>query len=91
MSEWVSRSVSECVSESVDVRVSVGNLTPYPLFLSLSLSFLYVIVRPEFTDTLAIKQGRHPILEKIAFEQTVPNNTVCACISCAILSLVVSS
>ena len=31
---------------------------------------------PEFTDTLAVKQGRHPILEKIAFEIPVPNNTV---------------
>ena len=31
-------------------------------------------VRPEFTDTLAIKQGRHPILEKISMENSVPNN-----------------
>lgn len=33
------------------------------------------LVRPEFTDTLAIKQGWHPILEKIAVEKPVPNNT----------------
>ncbi|XP_046376598.2 mutS protein homolog 4-like isoform X1 [Haliotis rufescens] len=32
-------------------------------------------VRPEFTDTLAIKQGRHPILENIGVEAPVPNNT----------------
>ncbi|KFV76134.1 MutS protein 4, partial [Dryobates pubescens] len=32
-------------------------------------------VRPEFTDTLAIKQGWHPILEKIAVEKPVSNNT----------------
>ena len=32
-------------------------------------------VRPEFTDTLAIKQGRHPILEKIAMDSPIPNNT----------------
>ncbi|XP_072314112.1 mutS protein homolog 4 [Eucyclogobius newberryi] len=32
-------------------------------------------VRPEFTDTLAIKQGRHPILERIAGQQPVSNNT----------------
>uniref|UniRef100_A0A6Q2ZI71 DNA mismatch repair proteins mutS family domain-containing protein n=1 Tax=Esox lucius TaxID=8010 RepID=A0A6Q2ZI71_ESOLU len=31
-------------------------------------------VRPEFTDTLAIKQGRHPILERIAGQQPVSNN-----------------
>lgn len=33
------------------------------------------LVRPEFTDTLAIKQGWHPILEKIAMEKPVSNNT----------------
>uniref|UniRef100_A0A673CD09 MutS homolog 4 n=1 Tax=Sphaeramia orbicularis TaxID=375764 RepID=A0A673CD09_9TELE len=32
-------------------------------------------VRPEFTDTLAIKQGRHPILERIAGQQPVANNS----------------
>lgn len=32
-------------------------------------------VRPEFTDTLAIKQGWHPILEKISVEKPVANNT----------------
>ncbi|KAM3841776.1 mutS protein homolog 4 [Vipera latastei] len=32
-------------------------------------------VRPEFTDTLAIKQGWHPVLEKVHFEKPVPNDT----------------
>lgn len=32
-------------------------------------------MRPEFTDTLAIKQGRHPILEQIAGHPPVSNNT----------------
>uniref|UniRef100_A0A4W5JMF8 MutS homolog 4 n=1 Tax=Hucho hucho TaxID=62062 RepID=A0A4W5JMF8_9TELE len=32
-------------------------------------------VRPEFTDTLAIKQGRHPILERIVGQQPVSNNS----------------
>uniref|UniRef100_A0A3Q3E6L5 MutS homolog 4 n=1 Tax=Labrus bergylta TaxID=56723 RepID=A0A3Q3E6L5_9LABR len=32
-------------------------------------------VRPEFTDTLAIKQGRHPILERMAGQQPVANNS----------------
>ncbi|XP_041828889.1 mutS protein homolog 4 isoform X6 [Melanotaenia boesemani] len=32
-------------------------------------------VRPEFTDTLAIKQGRHPILERLARQQPVSNNS----------------
>lgn len=37
--------------------------------------FFLHLVRPEFTDTLAIKQGWHPILEKIAVEKPVSNNT----------------
>ncbi|XP_053549161.1 mutS protein homolog 4 [Bombina bombina] len=32
-------------------------------------------VRPEFTDTIAIKQGWHPILEKISLAKPVPNDT----------------
>lgn len=38
-------------------------------------SFSFSVVRPEFTDTLAIKQGWHPILEKISVEKPVANNT----------------
>lgn len=58
-------------------------------FLSYNLNILYfsfliflihiqysISVRPEFTDTVAIKQSRHPILEKITREPPVPNNTV---------------
>lgn len=32
-------------------------------------------MRPEFTDTLAIKQGRHPILERMAGQLPVSNNS----------------
>lgn len=32
-------------------------------------------MRPEFTDTLAIKQGRHPILERMAGQQPISNNS----------------
>ncbi|XP_058842577.1 mutS protein homolog 4-like [Acipenser ruthenus] len=32
-------------------------------------------VRPEFTDTLAIKQGRHPILERISGQQPISNSS----------------
>ncbi|XP_074517293.1 mutS protein homolog 4 isoform X2 [Sebastes fasciatus] len=32
-------------------------------------------VRPEFTDTLAIKQGRHPILERMVGQEPVSNNS----------------
>ena len=30
--------------------------------------------RPEFTDTLAIKAGRHPIREKIYRDRFIPND-----------------
>ncbi|XP_043556003.1 mutS protein homolog 4 [Chiloscyllium plagiosum] len=48
--------------------------------LDMLLSFAHTCtlsdyVRPEFTDTLAIKQGQHPILEKISMEKPVANNT----------------
>ncbi|KYO36835.1 mutS protein-like protein 4 isoform A [Alligator mississippiensis] len=48
--------------------------------LDMLLSFAHTCtisdyVRPEFTDTLAIKQGWHPILEKISLEKPIPNNT----------------
>uniref|UniRef100_A0A8C3T4Z3 MutS protein homolog 4 n=1 Tax=Chelydra serpentina TaxID=8475 RepID=A0A8C3T4Z3_CHESE len=48
--------------------------------LDMLLSFAHACtlsdyVRPEFTDTLAIKQGWHPILEKISVEKPVSNNT----------------
>ncbi|XP_071605916.1 mutS protein homolog 4 isoform X3 [Heliangelus exortis] len=51
--------------------------------LDMLLSFAHACtlsdyVRPEFTDTLAIKQGWHPILEKIAVEKPVSNNTYLA-------------
>ncbi|XP_073783842.1 mutS protein homolog 4 isoform X2 [Danio rerio] len=32
-------------------------------------------VRPEFTDTLAIQQGRHPVLERISGQQPISNNS----------------
>ena len=39
------------------------------------IGFSCPVVRPEFTDTLAIKQGRHPILERISGQQPVSNNS----------------
>ncbi|XP_053326326.1 mutS protein homolog 4 [Spea bombifrons] len=48
--------------------------------LDMLLSFAHACtlsdyVRPEFTDTLAIKQGWHPILEKISLGKPICNNT----------------
>uniref|UniRef100_A0AAY4A7J5 DNA mismatch repair proteins mutS family domain-containing protein n=1 Tax=Denticeps clupeoides TaxID=299321 RepID=A0AAY4A7J5_9TELE len=46
--------------------------------LHLTLLFFHFlgwcVIRPEFTDTLAIKQGHHAILEHIAGQQPVSNN-----------------
>ena len=40
-------------------------------------------VRPEFTGTLAIKAGRHPILETVQSAGTlVPNDVYCCESSC---------
>ncbi|XP_052072312.1 mutS protein homolog 4-like [Mytilus californianus] len=65
------------------IRDQIGclyKLTEAVSLLDMLLSFansctLSDYVRPEFTDTLAIKQGRHPILEKICCDSPVPNNT----------------
>jgi len=35
-----------------------------------------LLVRPEFYDTLAIKEGRHPILEKISCDNRLTGNDV---------------
>ena len=42
-------------------------------------NWLYLIVRPEFTDTLAIKSGRHPILETVQAGGCVVANDVYCC------------
>ncbi|EPS44503.1 hypothetical protein H072_1502 [Dactylellina haptotyla CBS 200.50] len=39
-----------------------------------TLTTLYEYVRPEFKDVLAIKDGRHPIREKIHKEKLIPND-----------------
>lgn len=49
------------------------NLNCIVFFLKL-FSFSVPAVRPEFTDTLAIKQGRYPILDRITGQQPMSNN-----------------
>lgn len=43
------------------------------------LEFKLYIVRPEFTGTLAIKSGRHPILETVQAAGTLVANDVYCC------------
>ncbi|XP_064639477.1 mutS protein homolog 4-like [Lineus longissimus] len=66
-----------------DIRDQIGclyKLTECVATLDMLLSFAHACtlsdyVRPEFTDTLAIKQGCHPILDKITLDPPVANNT----------------
>ncbi|KAK2193937.1 hypothetical protein NP493_4g02025 [Ridgeia piscesae] len=67
-----------------DIRVHLGclyKLTECISMIDMIVAFahnctLFHYVRPEFTDTIAIKQGRHPILEKITVDAITPNNVV---------------
>ncbi|KAG0332982.1 MutS protein msh4, partial [Podila humilis] len=65
-----------------EIRASIGALyraSEAVAMLDMLSSFAYQCtiseyVRPYFTDTMAIKQGRHPILEKIQDTSLVPND-----------------
>ncbi|XP_060559607.1 mutS protein homolog 4-like [Ruditapes philippinarum] len=65
-----------------NIRDDIGalyKLTETVATVDMLLSFAHActlsdFVRPEFTDTFAVKQSRHPILEKISIEHPVPNN-----------------
>ncbi|XP_062490045.1 mutS protein homolog 4 isoform X2 [Pezoporus occidentalis] len=72
--------VCKLLSEIYEHIHCLYKLSDIVSMLDMLLSFAHACtlsdyVRPEFTDTLAIKQGWHPILEKIAVEKPVPNNT----------------
>ena len=44
-----------------------------------TLDLIEWLVRPEFTGTLAIKAGRHPILENVqSVGMLVPNDVYCS-------------
>ncbi|KAG0047888.1 MutS protein msh4 [Gryganskiella cystojenkinii] len=67
---------------SSEIRAEIGALykaSEAIAMLDMLLSFAHQCtvsdyVRPEFTDTLAIKQGRHPIIEKLYSTTFVPND-----------------
>ncbi|XP_027575757.1 mutS protein homolog 4 isoform X2 [Pipra filicauda] len=72
--------VCKLLSEIYEHIHCLYKLSDIVSMLDMLLSFAHACtlsdyVRPEFTDTLAIKQGWHPILEKIAVEKPVANNT----------------
>ncbi|XP_073245789.1 mutS protein homolog 4-like [Porites lutea] len=72
--------VSELLCEIRDHMGCLYKLAELVSVLDMLVSFAHLCtisdyVRPEFTDTLAIKDGRHPILDKILPEPPVANNT----------------
>nr|AAQ20790.1 MutS homolog 4 variant gamma [Mus musculus] len=72
--------VCKLLSEIYEHIHGLYKLSDTVSMLDMLLSFAHACtlsdyVRPEFTDTLAIKQGWHPILEKISAEKPVANNT----------------
>jgi len=44
--------------------------------LCTKICFCVLLVRPEFADTLAVKHGKHPIMDRISLEPLVPNSVV---------------
>ncbi|GAB1288253.1 MutS protein homolog 4 [Apodemus speciosus] len=74
------RIVCKLLSEIYEHIHCLYKLSDTVSMLDMLLSFAHACtlsdyVRPEFTDTLAIKQGWHPILEKISAEKPVANDT----------------
>ncbi|XP_074639659.1 mutS protein homolog 4-like [Acropora palmata] len=74
--------VSELLGEIRDQVGCLHKLAELVSVLDMLVSFVSLCtisnyVRPEFTDTLAVKDGRHPILDKILPESPVANNVYC--------------
>ncbi|KAF9356455.1 MutS protein msh4 [Mortierella sp. AD094] len=68
---------------SSDIRADIGAIYKASealamLDMLLSFAHLHIIsdyIRPDFADTLVIKQGRHPVIEKLYSVLFVPNDT----------------
>lgn len=60
------------------VRIIIYLLLLYLIInIYISIFFIYNLVRPEFTNTLAIKSGRHPVLETtfVSKDDLISNDT----------------
>ncbi|SAL94820.1 hypothetical protein [Absidia glauca] len=74
------RTVNQLLESFRDDLHTLYKVSESVALLDLLLSFATACtatdkVRPEFTGTLAIKSGKHPILEAISISETVPNDT----------------
>lgn len=64
------------ISSQCATTVSIGQTET--LIRVINFGLMMMIVRPEFTGTLAIKSGRHPILETMqASGSLIPNDVYC--------------
>lgn len=66
------RDVCSEVSQLFRISEAIAMLDMLAAFTQLSTSYDYI--RPELTDTLAIKAGRHPIREQIHASKFIPND-----------------
>lgn len=65
--------IREGISSLFKISEAIATLDMLSAFAHLATTREYV--RPEFTDVLAIKSGRHPLHEKIVKDKFVPNDT----------------
>uniref|UniRef100_A0A914ULJ6 DNA mismatch repair proteins mutS family domain-containing protein n=1 Tax=Plectus sambesii TaxID=2011161 RepID=A0A914ULJ6_9BILA len=69
-----------CLYNLTEVLANVDMLTSIAHFCSLAQS-----VRPEFSSSLAIRAGRHPLLERTALCEMTPNDTYASAESCFVI------
>lgn len=70
------RDSSLCTFHPLTKLSSVRNYGKESILLSFQERSLTFLVRPEFTDTLAIKSGRHPVLETVQSTGTLVSNDI---------------
>lgn len=83
MSDQAIQKLIEDICEEVSLlfKISEAIATLDMLAAFAHLVTIQDYTRPEFTDVLAIKSGRHPIHEKIHKEKFIPNDTYAAQLS----------
>lgn len=76
MSDWTIQELIKDVCSEISglFRVSEAIAMLDMLAAFAHLATFYDYIRPELTDTLAIKAGRHPIREKIHSKKYIPND-----------------